>query len=120
MAEKPFTIQWSSSYTWYGRYFSNICQKKVGGALSVVYGWQVSKGGAYYANGGDFSLTLSLPLPPSFPLTLPSPVKGYKGRLLTHTYQHKPSLSLLLAPPLSIWSPPLGPAWACSAPISTA
>ena len=74
---------------------------------------------------GDLSLTLSLTLPPSFPLTLPSPIKGAKGRLLTHTYQHKPSLSLSLSlsfarSPSFHLIPPLGPAWACLAPISTA
>ena len=70
---------------------------------------------------GDLALTLSLPLPSSFPLTLPSPIKGATGRLLAHTYKHKPSLSLSLARSLSFHLiPHLGPVWAYLALISSA
>ena len=72
---------------------------------------------------GDLALTLSLPLPSSFPLTLPSPIKGATGRLLARTYKHKPSLSLSLSlarSPSFHLIPPLGPVWACLALISSA
>ena len=70
---------------------------------------------------GDLALTLSLPLPSSFPLTLPSPIKGATGRLLARTYKPKPSLSLSLArSPSFHLIPPSGPVWACLALISSA
>ena len=68
---------------------------------------------------GDLALTLSLPLPSSFPLTLPSPIKGDTERLVAHTYKHKPSLSLARSPSSHL-IPPLGPVWACLALISSA
>ena len=83
-----------------------IFQKKVCGALPVVYGGRVSKGGAYYANEGG---SRSHPFPPPsflFSLTLPSPIKGATGRLLAHTYKHKPSLSLSCSLPLFPSDPP--------------
>ena len=71
----------------------HLPEKSGRGFVSSIWLTWVSEGGAYYANEGG-SLSLSpLSLNPSFPLTLPSPVKGAKGSLLTHTYQHKPQVS---------------------------
>ena len=66
----------------------HLPEKSGRGFVSSIWVTWVSEGRAYYANeGGSLSHPLSLPLP------LPSPIKGAKGSLLTHTYQHKTQVS---------------------------